>query len=596
MRNTLPFFVFLFLCFSVQSQNGKLDSLDNLLQHYKIKDTLRFRFLVQASEIATMTDPEQGLSYALEAKAIGDDLGDDFLIGKALIWVAGSYYFKNDLPRALGIYQEALTHAAKLKDPKLKFQIEQNLANVYADLGDYERAEPIYMRYLEYAISKKDVQDEVITRVNLGVLNMEMGETQKCIVQFEKAMQLAQDYDYQVYSAVIANNLGDAYADLGKDQQARTFYSRALQWAKMYGLDQITLNIYHGLAKIDLKNGQLNEAEENASMALDMAEEAHVPLMQSKAWLTLSEIYEQQGSPKSLEAYKNHISLRDSVVAEEKKVAIAREEMQYKMENLQQWADEELVFQKKIKNIAIISGSLILLLAGFSIWQYKRKRDALEGKKTSDLEAKLAESKLRALRAQISPHFIFNSLNAVRYYISEKHIDTADEYLMTFASLIRSVLKNSEKEFIPLKEELDILKLYIEAEKKRMAQGFKYEIQVCGDIDQESVLVPPLVIQPFIKHCIWDRLSVLPPGQGILKVQILRKPAHLLVTIEDNGTTEKIEIPVNTMEKSGIDLAVQRLEILNKKQGATINGNIKIFENGSDSGIRICLPLQTSQL
>ncbi len=139
------------------------------------------------------------------------------------------------------------------------------------------------------------------------------------------------------------------------------------------------------------------------------------------------------------------------------------------------------------------------------------------------------------------------------------------------------------------------IKLYIEAEQKRMAQGFNYVIDIAKNIDKDNALVPPLVIQPFVKHSIWDGLAGMPVGEGVLNIRIVQEDQHLLVNISDNGTSgKKIEIPLNNTEKSGIDLAILRLNTINKKMGVTAPWGAQVFVNEPDEGLRICLPLQPS--
>ncbi len=456
MKNSLPVLIFFFISTVVAAQQHKLDSLDNLLKHHKTMDTLRFKYLIQASETATIASPDRSLAYALEAKKIAANFNNDSLMAQATLWEGGSYYFSNDLLRALDIYHDALGLAETLESRRLEYAIINNIANIYADLGNYEKALEFYNRHLVYSVALKSVKDQIIAESNIGALKLEHGKPREAIATLDRSLKLAKQKKYVMYQTVIEHNLGESYEKVGDFDNARQHYQNALVLAEKLGLSQITANSLNGLAKVNLAIGSLDLATAQAGRSLALAQSVHVPLWESNAWETLSKIFEKQENPDALHAYKEHIKLRDSVLANEKKIEISRKEMQYKMDNQQQIAGEELTFQKRIKNTAILSGSLILLLTGFGIWQYKKKRDAVELQKTSVLEATIAESKLQALRAQISPHFIFNSLNAVRYYIAEKHIGTADEYLMTFASLIRSVLKNSEKEWIPLTEELDI--------------------------------------------------------------------------------------------------------------------------------------------
>jgi len=101
---------------------------------------------------------------------------------------------------------------------------------------------------------------------------------------------------------------------------------------------------------------------------------------------------------------------------------------------------------------------------------------------------------MKVLRAQMNPHFIFNSLNSISYYISKNELMAADKYLSKFTDLMRLILENSEHKEVTLKDDLDALEWYIQLEELRMSQRFTHTIVVSGDIDKESTMVPPLIL------------------------------------------------------------------------------------------------------
>src|SRR3546814_10477591 len=114
---------------------------------------------------------------------------------------------------------------------------------------------------------------------------------------------------------------------------------------------------------------------------------------------------------------------------------------------------------------------------------------------------------MKALRAQMNPHFIFNSLNAIGNSIDKRDFETAGNYLTRFAKLVRLILENSEYREIPLATDLQVLELYIQLEAMRLKGKITYEIDVDEDIDAENTLVPPLIVQPLIENSIWHGLA-----------------------------------------------------------------------------------------
>jgi LytS/YehU family sensor histidine kinase len=108
---------------------------------------------------------------------------------------------------------------------------------------------------------------------------------------------------------------------------------------------------------------------------------------------------------------------------------------------------------------------------------------------------------MQALRAQMNPHFIFNSLNSINRFILQNDRAQASEYLTKFSKLMRMILQNSQASLISLESELESLNLYLDLEAVRFEHRFDYKISYPKDLDIEVLKVPPLVIQPFYRKC-----------------------------------------------------------------------------------------------
>src|SRR5690606_21497967 len=106
---------------------------------------------------------------------------------------------------------------------------------------------------------------------------------------------------------------------------------------------------------------------------------------------------------------------------------------------------------------------------------------------------------LKSLRSQMNPHFIFNALNSVNNYISKNDERSANKYLSDFSRLMRTVMENSQHEFISLSTELNILQLYLSLEHSRFREKFDYELIVEDDVRPDQIEIPPMLIQPFIE-------------------------------------------------------------------------------------------------
>jgi ligand-binding sensor domain-containing protein len=174
---------------------------------------------------------------------------------------------------------------------------------------------------------------------------------------------------------------------------------------------------------------------------------------------------------------------------------------------------------------------LTLLLLGRMRANVIRRKAAAK----SEEEQRISELRLSALRAQMNPHFIFNAINSIQHYILNKDSDKAYSYLAKFSKLIRLVLDQSQSNTITLKQELEILSLYLELEKLRFEKPIEVILNVTSDIDQSGIRLPGMLIQPYVENAIWHGLLPLKDREGKLTISIAEEKDNLLISITDNG-------------------------------------------------------------
>lgn len=228
---------------------------------------------------------------------------------------------------------------------------------------------------------------------------------------------------------------------------------------------------------------------------------------------------------------------------------------------------------------------------------YRSKREAYYKQKEAELKLNIAEVEMKALRSQMNPHFIFNCLNSIHHYMHRSQGPLAGEYLIKFSQLIRHVLETSSYRMIPLADDLNALKLYMELEQLRTEHSFDFHIQVEDGIDAGSIEIPPLLIQPFVENSIWHGINHRGKG-GLIKVHVTLDDTMLSCVIEDNGHeggVKEIYDLSNAVKKTSLGMALihDRLEVVNHlykvKAGYTINDLRN--EKGEKEGKRILLTL-----
>ena len=191
-------------------------------------------------------------------------------------------------------------------------------------------------------------------------------------------------------------------------------------------------------------------------------------------------------------------------------------------------------------------------------------------KEKAEINKKISELKLQALRAQMNPHFIFNTLNAIQYFITNNDQKHAFAYLEKFSKLLRRILDYSDKASLPLDKELETLELYMELQLLRFEDKFEYTINVDPAIDIHNTEIPTMIIQPFIENAIQHGLSRL-KKKGKIQINLSLKNNQLECTIEDNGIGIKKALELKRkktplMKSNGINITRERLSIINAEQ------------------------------
>ncbi len=181
-----------------------------------------------------------------------------------------------------------------------------------------------------------------------------------------------------------------------------------------------------------------------------------------------------------------------------------------------------------------IAAFLVGLLIVFGVFRYRVSRIRSQEKIKSDFEKKIAEVEMQSLRAQMNPHFIFNSLNSINTFILKNKTEAASDYLNKFARLIRAVLNNAKHKLVCLEDELDALKIYLELEQLRFDNRFDFFIKTDKFLDTNRVYVPPLLLQPYVENAVWHGL-LHKESRGKIEVSAQKSGQHIIFKIQDNG-------------------------------------------------------------
>lgn len=252
-----------------------------------------------------------------------------------------------------------------------------------------------------------------------------------------------------------------------------------------------------------------------------------------------------------------------------------------------------------------------------SAFQYNQRVDQFKSEKllekqsmvveealVADFNKKVSEIEMRALRAQMNPHFLFNVLNSIKLYMVQNNSQQAAAYLTKFSRLIRLILNNSKSKLVLLSQEIDALKLYIELEQLRFNNKFDFKIDVAVNMDIDFLEIPPMILQPFIENAIWHGLMHKVDGKGMLIINIQEKAGHIKILIEDNGIGRAKSQSINrrspTKHKSfGMKITTERIDIVNHIYDT--NASVEIIDlkdekdNGNGTRVIINLPIHDNK-
>jgi ligand-binding sensor domain-containing protein/two-component sensor histidine kinase len=246
------------------------------------------------------------------------------------------------------------------------------------------------------------------------------------------------------------------------------------------------------------------------------------------------------------------------------------------------------------------------LLVGAAVYgwnRFKVSQAQKEEKLKAAFQQQIAETEMKALRAQMNPHFIFNSLNSIQKYILKNEHFEASQYLTKFSRLIRLILDHSNQNSISLSSEIEMLKLYVEMESLRFDNKFDYKIITDENLQPDMVEIPSMLVQPYVENAIWHGL-LHKETKGTLLLSFTKgEKNNLVVAIEDDGigrqkAAELKSKQVLKKKSYGMQITEDRIAIINRVQHINATSAITDLEdeNGNARGTKVELNIPLKPL
>jgi tetratricopeptide (TPR) repeat protein len=468
-----------------------------------------------------------------------------------------------------GLYTEALQAYIQTAELNEALDNQSGLAKAYHNIGTVHLALSQYDEALEYFNKsiriKRKLGDEVgmVATINASAAtHSEMGNYKKALKALFKAYQMADHAHADLERGNILNNIGAQFFNLNQLDSAAHYYDKCLESYR--AMDQkpeivLALNNIGGLY-LKRKDGPTAKAYYDSSLV--MAESLGTRASMITIYEGLAEASALMGDYKSAyEWYMKFHALNDSLVGSDVRESINALQTKFdsgrKDLRIAQLEIREAEASTAAANWKILILVLIFTVAILLTWlmYYFNRRKIREKLRIKELEQK-------ALRAQMNPHFIFNSLNSIQRMYIEGREEAANDYMADFSHLLRSILENSGRSAITLSEEWQITKLYLELEQLRTDNLFTYSIELDSSINPLETKIPPLILQPYVENAIWH--GIMPKNaMGHIEIRMqLHAHGKLRCEITDDGVGYGYSRKSEGFRKSdskGMEITAERL-------------------------------------
>lgn len=496
-----------------------------------------------------------------------------------------------------GTYDSAVTHLWKalrlyegLGDSVTVASCLMNIGNSYRELKKYDESLAYYQKSLATYENSGYVAGTAMAYGNMGFIYKTYGDYDKALEYYHKSLVVNERNNYRDDARIDLNNIGIVFMERGQYDTALEYFNKALDIATEISSDHGIAGIGYNIGLVRSKSGAYDRAVEKFREVLDMSMARNYKSLIMDSYLGLSDAYAGMGQHRrALEYRKEYEVWKDSLMSESHLNQVKEQELKYetekKDERIQLLAKEKSLQEKEAQRQATLKRAfigglvLVVLLAGliaYTLRQRLKNQKLLAAKNEEireiDFKHQLSELELKALRAQINPHFLFNCMNSINRMILEGDNDNASLYLTKFSRLVRLILENTERTRVSLQNELTLLESYIQLEGLRFKGRIEYKINVDDSVDPDSTYLPSMVLQPFVENAIWHGLMhKTGEEKGVIHINMKESDGKLICVIEDNGVgrDKAKELQQRSVIKSrsmGMKITEQRLRLLSKER------------------------------
>ena len=509
----------------------------------------------------------EAMQMLQKALAISEELENIHFQTQAYNQIGVIFRRIDENPQALDMHMKALQLAEECNDSLSISKAINGMGNVSIAMERYHSAIEYFHRGLSISESMNNVLGMAINTNNIGEAYMKLNQLDSAMHYYFKSLDYNMQINSRVGQSICYNCIGSAYIIKNQNSLALDYLLKALEINQELEDRMLTSVSYTQIGKTYLNDNLPAQAIIHLEKGLDMAVNIGSKYTAEEAARLLSQAYEKkQVFNRSLDYYKLAANYKDSILNEKNIFHIASVEAKYN-NTLQQLQIDELNKEALLQNTllskqrSLLAATIILVIViaitAVLIFFQGRLRSRY----------KYLRFQQRLLRSQMNPHFIFNALSAIQVFILENNMDKSSRFLAHFAKLMRHVLRSSNYEYISIHEEVEMLQYYLKIQQLRFSPPFSFEIIISDEIKNNKVVIPPMLIQPFVENAIEHGLKPLGEDAKLI-IRILKSGKDMILEIEDNGLGIDYKDQLSGSEKNHESMAIkitqERLNILER--------------------------------
>lgn len=632
------------------AQKKAIDSLRTLMASHegdRLPNDSRMKNFLKLSEQAVRFNTKEALVYGKKALAAASAIPNQLGEAMSLNMIGNAYANTSNFDSARYYYDSSFSILQQLHDTTGIIQVINNLGILAKLEGNYKLAIQYYKESYKIASACHDTVGMVLTNNNIGIVYYDWKQYDVALEHYQKALDMLRRQGDSTRMAVLLNNAGELLKETGKPDEALINYFESLEISLKRGMRMTSMNSYINIGDVYLARKEFDNARKNFQHALELSQAIQYPfgltlsnirlgealmmlnrdaeayqflttgnalageqndlVLKRDASLNLYRYHLKKGQYKeALSSFHDYTAARDSLFNQNsrKEMAILRTEYETdKKENEIKLLTQEKAIQtfeaERHKNLFLYTllVAVSLLLAGYLAYtRFRLKQRNIK----NELEKMNLEIEQRLLRSQMSPHFIFNSLNSINSFIAANDSLTAQAFLTKFAELIRLILENSRKTLTSLSDELRTLQLYLEIEQMRFGKKFTFTLHSDDHLLPDDTYVPPMLVQPFVENALVHGIAHS-SHPGLITLNFVQSEDAITVTITDNGVgrsrAAQIEEKPTNRQSLGMQLTRERLQLLESQFGGQYKADITDItdDEGHCAGTRVemTMPYET---